>query len=595
LESTTFDVYKFYDTFTAGAMNLLGYQNELNKINVFPVPDGDTGTNLASTMRSILEMSRRHQSISEVAQSIADAALIGARGNSGAIFAQYFHGIRDYIGEKKEIHVTELINAFVYAVDFAYKAVLEPVEGTVLTVIKIWASVLKESFEELKAFVESFLKAFRRSTEALDQTTNQLKVLKESHVVDAGGKGFLIFLDGMGTFLKTGEKPDLTHIVDTVDTVAMSAEHHLDSEIKNRYCTEALIDSEKIDSQSLREMASGYGDSVVIADNGKKARIHVHTNNPADLFFELQKRGDIIQQKVDDMKMQYRIKNQRKYKIGLLTDSTCDIPEELLDKFQIQMVPLQLNFGSTGFLDKLTITPEYFYTLLAESPYVPSSSQPSFRKFQNLYSFLMSHYDKLIAIHLSSKLSGTYSLSQSAAEKFLLKDKEIAVIDSKMNTGALGIVVEEAAEAIDKGLSYDDVRDKINEAIEKTTLMVSLKSLKEMVRGGRVSPLKGFLGKMMNLKPVVSLDKEGKSTLYGKGFSERGNRKVIFQMFKEMHEEQGIKRYTITHANNRRDAERFEEIAKTISGKSADYIYNLSPVIGAHAGIGAVSIAFMTH
>ena len=107
--------------------------------------------------------------------------------------------------------------------------------------------------------------------------------------------------------------------------------------------------------------------------------------------------------------------------------------------------------------------------------------------------------------------------------------------------------------------------------------------------------MKGLLAKLMNLKPVISLDSEGSSELYGKGFSDRSNRKVIFNLFREMHERKGIKRYCITHANNLKEAEMYEEIARAITGKDADYIYNLSPVIGAHSGIGAVAISYITN
>ena len=175
-----FDGYRFYDLFTSGALTLLGHQEELNKINVFPVPDGDTGTNLGSTMRSILEMSRRDESISESAKSIADAALIGARGNSGAIFAQYFHGIREFIGDKKNVTVEEMIEAFAHAVEYAYKAVMEPVEGTILTVIKVWSHTMADEFGKMKNFIETFFSAYDRSLEALDHTKEQLDILKKS-------------------------------------------------------------------------------------------------------------------------------------------------------------------------------------------------------------------------------------------------------------------------------------------------------------------------------------------------------------------------------------------------------------------------------
>jgi DegV family protein with EDD domain len=589
------DGYKYYDSLTSGALTLLGNQEELNRINVFPVPDGDTGTNLASTMKAILEISRRHQSISESAKSIADAALIGARGNSGAIFAQFFHGLRTEIGNRTSISTAEIPNVFKKAVEYAYKAVLEPVEGTVLTILKVWSNSFYDEFQKAKDFLNSFKSAYYNSLEALDKTPEQLAVLKESNVVDAGGKGFLIFLEGVLYYLKTGVKPAIESFNNNPDNIIFEEKHVHEKDITYRYCTEALINIDEKNIKTLKKITASLGDSVVIANNDQKMRIHLHTNDPAEFFYRIKDYGDIVQQKVDDMKMQYQISNERKYPIALVTDSSCDIPDMLIDKYQIQMVPLQLNFGPVSYLDKLTIKPEQFYKMLNHTTYYPTSSQPNIRKFQNLYSFLMSHYDQLIAIHISSRLSGTFNLSQNAAEHYLNGNKKLTIIDSKQDSGAQGLIVEEAAEMIEKGLTYDEIVNRLSELIPKTKILVSVKTLDGMVKGGRVSPVKGLLAKLMNLKPVISLDSEGSSELYGKGFSDRSNRKVIFNLFREMHERKGIKRYCITHANNLKEAEMYEEIARAITGKDADYIYNLSPVIGAHSGIGAVAISYITN
>jgi len=303
MDKLRFDGYNFYDIFASGAISLLGHQEELNKINVFPVADGDTGTNLGSTMRSILEMSKRNISISESASSIADAALIGARGNSGAIFAQYFHGIREFIGDRNNVTVDELIAAFVHGVEYAYKAVLEPVEGTILTVIKIWSRTMSEEFNQIKNFIETFINAYDRSLEALDHTKDQLEVLKRSNVVDAGGKGFLIFLDGVRTYLKTGKRPQIQSIPETVESIGYEESHDFTQELKNRYCTEALLNLKQDCSDQIKQIAASFGDSVVVASTTQKMRVHVHTNNPADFFYTIKDYGDIVQQKVDDMKM----------------------------------------------------------------------------------------------------------------------------------------------------------------------------------------------------------------------------------------------------------------------------------------------------
>ena len=145
-------------------------------------------------------------------------------------------------------------------------------------------------------------------------------------------------------------------------------------------------------------------------------RLHLHTNNPAGLFSELRNTGTLAFQKADDMIRQSEVVYNRKWKIALVTDSTCDLAQELIDNYQINMLPININFGENHYLDKITIQPEQFYTLLKENKDYPKSSQVNEKSFTNLYSHLASHYDSIIAIHLSDKLSGTFNSSQKAAQ-----------------------------------------------------------------------------------------------------------------------------------------------------------------------------------
>ena len=170
--------------------------------------------------------------------------------------------------------------------------------------------------------------------------------------------------------------------------------------------------------------------------------LHVHTNTPADLFNELRKTGTLAFQKADDMIRQSDVVYNRKWKIALVTDSTCDLAQELIDNYQINMLPININFGENHYLDKVTIQPEQFYTLLEENTHYPKSAQVNEKAFTNLYSHLASHYDSIIAIHLSDKLSGTFGSSQKAAQAISKEfNKPISVINSRNLSGALGLIV----------------------------------------------------------------------------------------------------------------------------------------------------------
>jgi DegV family protein with EDD domain len=231
------------------------------------------------------------------------------------------------------------------------------------------------------------------------------------------------------------------------------------------------------------ELLSKYGNSGVVAGSDKMRRIHVHTNNPADLLYNLKDFGTITFQKADDMIRQSESVFKRKYKIALVTDSTCDLSEEILDKYQIHMLPVNISFGENNYLDKITITPDQFYTMLKDAPDYPKSSQINEKSFINLYSHLASHYDSVIAVNLSDKLSGTFHTSQRAAQIVSKEfDKPITVINSKGISGSVGLVVMRIAEAIDKGYSHDQIVKLTEKWVADSKIYVTVLTVKYLVR-----------------------------------------------------------------------------------------------------------------
>ncbi len=191
----------FFNAFSSGASAVIKVQNDLNKLNVFPVPDGDTGTNLASTMRYILELTDVSSSIGKTTRSIADAALMGARGNSGAIFAQYMHGLSNVIGNRESIDRQTFARATQEAISYAYDAMVTPVEGTMLTVMKDWADALNNIDGSDKSLLEVIAQSNAVAQKSLEETPEKLAILKKAGVVDAGAKGFVAFIEGIKTFL----------------------------------------------------------------------------------------------------------------------------------------------------------------------------------------------------------------------------------------------------------------------------------------------------------------------------------------------------------------------------------------------------------
>ncbi|MFZ4521849.1 MAG: DAK2 domain-containing protein [Bacteroidales bacterium] len=586
------DGKQLYYSFLAGAQRIFEHQKLLNKINVFPVADADTGTNLASTMRSIMDATIPTENLKQTAVALADAALIGARGNSGIIFAQFLYGFSNEINPDEALTVKSFAESVKKAVAYAYDAIANPVEGTILTVIKEWADyiyLLKDTFDD---FTRLLVEGYNKALESLAATTGKLEALKRSHVVDAGAKGFVYWLEGFMDFFTLGaekamRKPDAS-MADVEEVVEMP--HDV---LNFRFCTEALLAGDQLDKHKIRNFIQHCGDSLVVAGSPSKIRVHIHTDFPAEVFSQLQKFGNITYQKVDDMVMQNEIQFNRKHKVALVTDSSCDLPKELIDFHQIHVVPLSVHFGETYFLDRLTINPPQFYAMQEKSDVNASSAQPASKEFQNKFEYLATHYDSIIGIHLSQALSGTWSGAEKGSREVVSRTgKQIDVLNSKTLTAGLGLIVLRAARALEEGMAHDELVRKTEEWKSKSIVRVSVTTLKYIVRSGRVSPFKSFIAKMLDLKPVIAVDEEGRASLFSKSFSEEGSRKKVMHSIAKEISGKPVWGYAITHANNSAAANWYAVEMEKITGKKPLFIEHASPALTANVGpgIGCVSL-----
>lgn len=582
-----------YHSFLSGAQAVLQQKKELNAINVFPVADGDTGSNLASTMYTIIEESSIQNTARNTFQSIADAALIGARGNSGIIFAQYINGITMSLEDTESLSLKDFADSVKKAVPYAYDAIATPVEGTMITVIRDWADAVYALRESAIDFVDILSKPLEVAFKSLLDTPNKLKVLKDANVVDSGAKGFVHFIEGFLNYIITGKKVEI-QTLGWKDIEIDDYKFHKIEDLAYRYCTEALLSGTNLNHEAMKKRFQSMGDSCIVAGNTTKARFHIHTNTPQDFFYALRGYGKIVQQKVDDMKKQYETTHERKYNIALVTDSIADMPQAMMDEYQIHMIPLNLILEDSSYLDKVTITPQSFYTLMDEVESYPTSAQPNTKTVENLFSFLSSYYDSIIAITISKEMSGTYNTVCKAAEKQIQEGKKITIINSKLNSGAEGLVVMKAAEEIAKGRSHEEVVHCIEEIIPNTQILVSVNTLKYMVRSGRVSKVTGIAGKIMNLKPVVGIDQNGKGIIKDKAFSVKGNTKKLIKTIKQTMSKDGISRYAIVHANAPDRAKEFEKLCTDIIGYKPTYVTDISAIVAMSAGIGSVAVATMS-
>lgn len=583
---------QLYHSFLSGAHRIFENQSILNKINVFPVADADTGTNLASTMRSIIDISIPNENLKASAVSIADAALTGARGNSGIIFAQFLYGFSNELKSKETITVEDFAESMRNAVKYAYEAIANPVEGTILSVIKDWAEHLYNRKDKLDDFIQMLIDAFLKATESLNATSIRMKELTKTDVVDAGAKGFVFFLEGMLEFFKTGKQVSVEALnADQVIEEDVIVGHNV---ITYRYCSEALLTGEDLNKGHIKKALEGFGDSMVVAGSPQKTRIHIHTDTPWLLFVELGKLGNIAAQKVDDMVMQHTVASAPKGKIALVTDSSCDLPAEIIEKYQIQVVPLSIHFGETFYLDGITMKPEQFNKMLDTSPIYPSTSQPAYKEFYNRYNYLSTHFQSIIGVNISNQLSGTWQNSLNAAKKVSKHtSKRIDVVNSKLTSVALGLLLLRAAKSMDKGASHDELINNMQRWIEKSKVLVTARTLKYMVKSGRVSNTKGFIGKLMNLKPVITVNKEGKTVAFGKAFTVKQSMKLVMKDIEKFINGKKVWGFAIAHASNEKTALWYAEKMESLTGMKPEFIQNASPALVANVGLGVVDVAVM--
>lgn len=585
---------QIYNSIIHGAYSVIRNKEILNRINVFPVRDGDTGSNLASMMRTIIREAKFEKSVKQTLESIADAALYGARGNSGIIFAQYFNGLSESVSDVELISMEAYAKASRGAVDYAYGAIEKPVEGTMITLMREWGNALSEESQHKKTLLEMFSDAFKKIEVALEKTKDQLDVLKKADVVDSGAKGFTCFIEGALYYIKTGEEINIDDLIEEENEVFQVTVHDVTScNEKYRYCTECLVEGDQLDVEKIKLFLHERGDSAVVAANKNKCRIHIHTNEPADIFDYLYEQGTIVYQKIDDMVKQKEIVNHRKSDIALVTDSIADLPMSFIDQHQIHVVYLDILFEDRIYMDKLTIKPERLLDISKDSKVLPTSSQPSPKQIENLFDYLSTYYKSAIVMTVSKELSGTYNNFNNVAKKYESKDFEIAIVNTKQNSVAQGLLVKSCAELIENGDDYKAIVKEIEAQIEVSKILVQVKNLNNMIKSGRLSVKAGGIAKKIGMKPIVTLDKDGKGALDGIAFSINGSNKKVLSHIKHLLKNHKIKSYAIVHINNLQGSEIFKSSVKELIGFEPAYVEETSSIVAVGAGSGAVAIAYI--
>jgi len=292
------------------ASELIKHRDEINTLNVFPVPDGDTGSNMSAAMLEActwLDKVKNNNNTKEVLKALRDGLLMGARGNSGVILSQVFRGFTEYLDGVKSITTKEFVYALKNAKEIAYHAVIKPVEGTMLTLIRVLSERAENEIIDIEDYAEFTEKLYKIAEEVVEETPKYLKKLRDANVVDAGAKGLAYIFKGIMLSVHGDNDIQLDNIenasVEDISNIAYE-------DIKFQYCTECVLklsnsDIPKKDLESVRAFLEEIGDSIVLVHQGEFLKTHVHTNHPGSVFEKFLEYGEFMKVKVDNMKIQH--------------------------------------------------------------------------------------------------------------------------------------------------------------------------------------------------------------------------------------------------------------------------------------------------
>ena len=410
------------DMFVSGANNLKNHKDLVDKLNVVPVPDGDTGTNMSLTIScAIKELNKVEQDdIGQLGKALSKGSLMGARGNSGVILSQIIRGIAKSIEGKEILNSMDIAEALKNGSDTAYKAVIKPVEGTILTVVRESSDYALKAAALEEDVIEFMKLLVKEANNSLDRTPELLHALKEAGVVDSGGKGLVLVYEGMlksleGQFVESQE-------IQTTETTSVQVENRLSTEdIKFQYCTEFILETDKISDLKMRDIMIKYGDSLVVVGDDGIIKVHVHTNTPGTVLQEALAYGQLLTIKIENMKLQHENK--------VIKDAQED--KEVSEQAAVSEEPKEFGFIATSMGQGLAkIFKDFGVDHIIEGG---QTMNPSTEDFMNAIEKMNAH--NIIILPNNS------NIIMAANQAKDLSDKNIIVIPTKNVSQAFAALV----------------------------------------------------------------------------------------------------------------------------------------------------------
>ncbi len=580
-----------------------GQRGELNRINVFPVPDGDTGTNLALTVRAIADRlegtAAREAGI--VAQEAAQAAVLGARGNCGMMLSHFLLGFAEQVGDRERISAEEFGGALGAGVQNLHAALEKPQEGTILTVMRDTAQAARQAAH--RDFVPLVQHLVEEARDSLARTPELLPVLKSAGVVDAGAKGFVSLLEGV------------LHLIHGDPLVARSrngagapagpsavAEMEYGEE-RYRFCTEALVRGEGLpDQAAVRDVLRERGDSLIVIRSRDVLKVHVHTDEPEAVFSYLRGLGELVTHKAEDMEAQHATVERSaggshvslaRRPVTVVTDSAADLPDEVVRAHGIHVTPLLLVDGDETLRDGRDVTAEAFHRLLADKAPTPTTSQPAPADFLETFGRAAEDGEAVLGVLLASTLSGTLASARAAAGRF--HGAPVHLVDSLGLSLLEGLLVLKASELAELAWEPEDIAAELTRIRAQSGILFTVDTFDRLLKSGRVGRGRALLGSMLSVKPVLELTPEGEVEPVTTALGRKRARAALLEAVAERIPDGAEKvRFGVVHVGAPDVPPQVAAELRARWGRDVEVlIAPATPVIATHLGIGAWGVAFV--
>ncbi len=581
-------------------------REQINKINVFPVPDQDTGDNLVKTLEGIKEAikEKEFKNLTEISEAALDGALTAAQGNAGVIYTGFLAGFLPLLN-KNPVDAKKLAIAFEKGAKRARKSIQNPKEGTILDVIDAASQTIKEKAQVETNIINILKAAVEKANEALIATQEKMEILRKAKVVDAGGLGFLLILESHLEALEKEEKPSLAKITEEAEEKASERIKRFVQILSNRYEIVALIKNPKFDEKIIREKLKKLGNCLDIVQVGNKMKIHIHTDYPDETKDEISEIGEILKLKTEDMARGIDGLS-KKVSIGIVTDELADLTQKIVERYQIEVIPYKIDWP-----EEKNLSGENIYQKMIEASKkgiknLPKTSQASPKEFLEVFKKQLGPasggtsggFDKILCILISSKLSGGYNSAIQAREMLPEKEKEkVYVLDSLLGSAGQALLVLRAIELIQGERKIYNIISELKRTILNIYLYGFFADPKWIEWGGRVSYsqanwIRRF--QKFGIRTLIGV-KNGKIEKIGLRF---GVKDISEALFKEIEikskkvRRQGKKiRVVITHCDNLEAAEKLKEKLKEIKAE-VSFINLVGSVVGVHIGPGTLMAAW---